>query len=132
MRRTSKQAAIVQLLEQRISDLEFHLEQQQWARLDSLAAREFRRDVLDRIVEQSRAAYLKSPLVKRAVEVAALYVWGQDLSINAPDPDVRAVIDRFWRDIAPAGSGTDGDWQCVLTAVPRPNQRTGTSAQRSG
>jgi hypothetical protein len=37
---------------------------------------------------------LKNPLIKRIVQVGALYVWGQDLSVTADDA-VQPVIDRF-------------------------------------
>lgn len=88
----------IALLEARISQLELQLEEQGWLRLADIGGREFSRDALDRIVELARVAYLKNPLIKRAIEVAALYVWGQDLSVNVADEDVRLVIDRFWRE----------------------------------
>lgn len=88
----------IALLEARLYQLELQLEEQGWMRLGDLGGREFSRDALDRIIELARVAYLKNPLIKRAVEVGALYVWGQDLSVNAVDPDVRLVIDRFWHE----------------------------------
>lgn len=89
---------VITLLESRISELEFQLEQQGWLRLETEGGREFRRDVLDRLIEQSRTYYLKNPLIKRAVDVGALYVWGQDVTVGVEDEEVRLVVDRFWRD----------------------------------
>jgi hypothetical protein len=86
----------VAVLESRIADLESRLQEEGWQRLGDQNGREFSRDALDRIVELARIHYLKNPLVKRAVEVGALYVWGQDLTVNAADEGVQAVVDRFW------------------------------------
>jgi hypothetical protein len=88
----------VLLMENRIRQLELQLDEQGWSRIDGGSGGEFSRDGLRKIVELARVHYLKNPLIKRAVEVGALYVWGQDLTINAADEDVQAVIDRFWAD----------------------------------
>lgn len=89
-------AFMTELYESRIRQLELELDEQGWTRIDSGATNEFTRDGLRKIIERARLHYLKNPLVKRAVEVGALYVWGQDLTVNAADEDVQAVIDRFW------------------------------------
>lgn len=88
----------VALLESRIRQLELQLDEQGWTRIDSNSGGEFSRDGLRKIVDLARVHYLKNPLIKRAVEVGALYVWGQDLAVNAEDEDVQAAIDRFWAD----------------------------------
>src|SRR3990167_5365520 len=79
----------VALLESRIVELEARLQEQGWARLDGLAGREFSRDALDRLTDMARVSYLKNPLINRAVEIGALYVWGQNLSVSAADDDVQ-------------------------------------------
>jgi len=88
----------VMLQEATIADLRTQIQEQGWMRLDGSGAQEFSRADLGTLVAQCRAAYLKNPLVNRAVEIAALYVWGQDLSVTAEDENVQAVVDRFWRD----------------------------------
>jgi hypothetical protein len=82
------------LLETRIGELEMQLQEQGWTRLDGDAGGEFTRDGLGKIVELARVMVLKNPLIKRIVQVGALYVWGQDLSVTADDA-VQPVIDRF-------------------------------------
>lgn len=89
---------MVELYESRIGQLELQLQEQGWMKLDDGAGREFSREALGRIVELARVNYLKNPLINRAVEIGALYVWGQDVSVSADDKTVQAVIDRFWRD----------------------------------
>lgn len=90
-------AVLVDVLESRLGDLERQIAEHGWERLDGSAGREFSRAALGSIVELARIMYLKNPIVQRAVEIGALYVWGQDLSHSAADESVQAVIDRFWR-----------------------------------
>ena len=68
-------AAMIDILESRLGQLEIELAEQGWGRLDSSASREFTRDALGKIVELARVMYLKNPLINRAVEIGALYVW---------------------------------------------------------
>lgn len=91
-------ALMVELYESRIGQLELQIQEQGWMRMDDSAGREFGREALDRIVDLARVNYLKNPIINRAVEISALYTWGQDLAVNAEDAQVQAVVDRFWRD----------------------------------
>jgi hypothetical protein len=86
------------LYEATIADLRIQLQERGWQRLGEGITAEFSRDEIGVIVAEARAAYLKNSLVNRAVEIVALYVFGQDVSINAPDESVQAVVDRFWED----------------------------------
>jgi hypothetical protein len=95
---TAGYSAMVDILESRLGDLERQIAEQGWGRLDGSAGKEFSRDALDSIVELSRVMYLKNPIINRAVEIGALYVWGQDLSHSTEDEAVEAVVDRFWKD----------------------------------
>lgn len=83
------------LTEATLRDLEDQIAGQGWTRLGD-ATREFSRQTLDGITASARTAYLKNPLINRAVEIGALYVWGQDMSKNADEPDVETVLDAFW------------------------------------
>lgn len=96
--REAHAALEVHLLESRIAELETRLHEQGWTRLEANGGQEFSREALANIVELSRVSYLVNPLIKRAVDIAALYVWGQDLSVNAADDTVELVVDRFWQD----------------------------------
>lgn len=90
-------ALAVALLEARLAQLELQLQEQGWQRLAG-ERNEFTRDGIGKIAELARVTYLKNPLVNRAVEVASMYVWGQDISVRAADRDVQALVDRFWTD----------------------------------
>jgi hypothetical protein len=94
----------IALLEATIVDLRVQLQEQGWLRLGD-DGQEFGRDDLGTIVAWARAAYLKNPIIRRGVEIAALYVFGQDLSVNATDKTVEAAVDRFWDDNAATFTG---------------------------
>jgi hypothetical protein len=88
----------VMLLESRIFELESRLQEDGWLRLDRMGSSEFNRETIGRIADLGRVAYLKNPLINRAVEIGALYVWGQNLSVSATDDNVQPVIERFWEE----------------------------------
>lgn len=73
-------------LEENFQDLERHiLTDAGWRRLGAEMDREFTRDGLDEIVKVSRALYMAHPLIKRACDVTAFYVWGQGVEIASKD-----------------------------------------------
>jgi hypothetical protein len=87
----------VALLQERLAELELALESDGWVPWgDRADGSEFGRAALDTLVRRSRMFYLHNPLINRAVEVSALYVWGQDLTVQAGHPDADAVIQSFW------------------------------------
>ncbi|MCC6314203.1 MAG: hypothetical protein IT337_09310 [Thermomicrobiales bacterium] len=98
-------ALTIALLESRLGDLERQLQEEGWTRLDEQGAREFTRASLGRIIDLSRVMYLKNPLIRRAVDVGALYVWGQDLTVRAKDKQVEQVVNRFDEDNAATVTG---------------------------
>lgn len=87
----------VAVLQERLAELELALENDTWIPWgDHSDGGEFSRSALDTLVRQARLYYLKNPLIRRAVEVSALYVWGQDLTVRGRHPDVDAVVQAFW------------------------------------
>lgn len=87
-------------LTERLAALEMALESVNWRQLSMQADQEFSREGLRLIVELCRIMFLKNPLVKRAVEVKRLYLWGQGFSAKAADESVQAVITAFLDDQA--------------------------------
>lgn len=90
--------AMLSVLVERLPELEARLGEEGWERLFSTAEREFSRDGLREILRLSRLMYLKNPLINRGVNLNALYVWGQGVSIQAVDEDVQAVVQAFLDD----------------------------------
>jgi hypothetical protein len=85
-------------LSERLASLELALESANWRLLTMQAEQEFSRDGLRLIVELCRVMFLKNPLVKRAVEVKRLYLWGQGISVKAEDESLQGVLTAFLED----------------------------------
>lgn len=90
----------MEMLQERIAELELYQEDLGWERLSGESDREFSREFLGTIIRQSRLAYLKSPLINRAVKVQAYYVWGQGVNVQATDPEVDRIVGEFRADPA--------------------------------
>jgi hypothetical protein len=86
------------LLQERLAELEFALEDEGWVRLGLEGQREFSRSGLKRIAAMSRLMYLKNPLIQRGINVKTYYVWGQGVQIQARDDTVNTVLQRFLDD----------------------------------
>lgn len=87
-------------LTERLASLEMALESANWRMLSMQADQEFSREGLRLIVELCRIMFLKNPLVKRAVEVKRLYLWGQGISFKAADESVQVALSAFLDDQA--------------------------------
>lgn len=85
------------LLVERIAELELALEDVGWTRTAMIGDREFTRQALRTISRNCRIAYLKNPLINRAIETTRFYVFGHAVSIQAQDPDINAVV-QAWLD----------------------------------
>lgn len=88
----------LEFFEERLAELELALEDDDWLRLNDSADTEFSREGLRRITQLARLHYLKHPLIRRAVEVKKLYVWGQGFSVRAADPQIDEVVRAFLDD----------------------------------
>lgn len=88
----------LELLTERLAELELAQDEQGWARLGSEGNAEFTRSYLKRIAALSRIMFLKSPLINRAVSLQAFYVFGQGTNITAATPEVNEIIQEFLED----------------------------------
>lgn len=88
----------IELLSERIAELEFAQEDMGWTRLGGESTYEFSFDFLKRIVARSRLFYLNHPLIHRAVSLQADYVFAQGVNIQATDDEVNKVIQDFLDD----------------------------------
>ena len=69
-----------------------------WLKLTGGDGRELGRDSLGKICDLARWMYIKNPLIRRGVEVQSHYVFGQDCTIRAEDPEVNDVVQKFLDD----------------------------------
>jgi hypothetical protein len=85
------------LLVERLAVLEDQLREPGWQRIGG-GERDFSREGLRNISRMARIYWLKNPLIKRAVAVQNLYVWGQGVTLRAVHPTVDAVIQKVLKD----------------------------------
>lgn len=93
-------AMSAELLESRIAELEFALEDVGWHELGGVGRREFSRDALRRIIALSRLMAIKNPLIRRAVAVSGFYVWAQGVEVSCDDDQANTLIQQFMDDRA--------------------------------
>ena len=99
LQRTEQSLAITEAnFQEKITELEYELEERGWDRLYGSADLEFSRDALRRIARESRLFYMKNPIVKRAVDLENAYVFGQGVTIQAEQETVDAVVQSFIND----------------------------------
>lgn len=83
------------VLRERLWDLELALEDRGWVRETTLAALEFSRFGVQRLISICRVYGIKNPIVKRIAEICELYVFGRGLEIRSEDDKANAVIQDF-------------------------------------
>lgn len=95
---TNTDQVVIDLLE-RISTLEWEYENRGWQRIsDGVGNNELSRSFIHDISQLARVMFLKNPLIRRGVIVAANYIFGRKVEISAKDEDINAVIKAFLED----------------------------------
>lgn len=89
----------VERAQEGLADLELSLDDIGWRDLSGLSTTiHFSREALRKAVSLSRIMYIVNPLIKRAVTVQELYVWGSGCSVQAEDKVVDQVLKDFFED----------------------------------
>ena len=83
---------------ERMAALEMALESQGWRELTGYSDQEFTRQGLRDITEFSRVMALKNPLIKRAITLKRLYVFGQDYNVTAAQEEIDDLLTEFYDD----------------------------------
>jgi hypothetical protein len=100
-----------ELLTERLAVLEDQLTDQGWQRIGG-SDRDFSREGLRALSKMVRLRWLKNPLIKRAVAVQCLYVWGQGATLRATHPTVDAVVQKVLTD--PTNRTVLGDVEALM------------------
>lgn len=87
-----------EVLQEGITELERNLSEPGWNRIFAESERELSRDGLTTLTKISRILFLKNPIIRRAVTVQALYVWGQGATIKADSSNVDYALRMFMND----------------------------------
>ncbi len=101
-----------EVLVERLGVLEDQLTEQGWNRIGGNNDRDLSREGLRAISRMVRPRWLKNPLIKRAVAVQALYVWGQGCTLRAVHPIVDAVVQKVLKD--PTNQTVFGDVEAQM------------------
>lgn len=87
------------VLEGAFAELELAFEDVGWNSIgNEYGGWNFKRSTLKRIVALSRVMYLVNPLIKRAVTVQELYVWGRGVKVEGEMEAVDEVLQDFLKD----------------------------------
>lgn len=82
-----------------LAELELAMDDVGWREMASPYGRwNFSRQFLRKACATSRVMFLINPLIKRAVTVQELYVWGLGCTIKATHPEVNKVLQAFFTD----------------------------------
>lgn len=92
---------------------ELELNNWEWRREINFGWLEFSRWGIQQIILLSRLYYIKNPIVRRLVNVCAIYVFGRGVEVSSPDPDANEAIKAFMA----RNQKTLG--QCALTDLER-------------
>ncbi len=74
---------------------ELELNNWEWRREINFGWLEFSRWGIQQIILLSRLYYIKNPIVRRLVDVCAIYVFGRGVEVSSPDKDLNEAIKGF-------------------------------------
>ena len=96
--RAQEEAEIAQLVKESLVDLELGVEDIGWREMTQGGIWNFSLNGLRKMMTLARLMYLANPLIKRAVTVQELYVWGAGCKIesDANSPEVAEVLSDFF------------------------------------
>lgn len=77
-------------------DIELALANVEWRREINLSWLEFSRWGIQQIILISRLYYIKNPLLRRAIDVCAAYVFGRGVEVTSSDEDANDVLKEFF------------------------------------
>lgn len=87
-----------EMLEEALYVVEQQLLTEGWIQLSATGGRELTKQALDIAEGWGRAYWLKNPLVRRVIELQALYVFGQGMTVKGDDPMIDEVVQDFMKD----------------------------------
>lgn len=77
-------------------DIELALQNIDWRREINMSWLEFSRWGIQQIILISRLYYIKQPLMRRAIDVVAAYVFGRGVEVSSTDDDANDVLNEFF------------------------------------
>lgn len=81
-----------------IAALELQIEDLGWRRMAADGQREISRGGLAAIAALARIMYLQNPLINRAVDLQAFYVFAQGFTVTSTDEATQKALNELWKD----------------------------------
>jgi hypothetical protein len=78
-------------------DIELALQNVEWRREINLSWLEFSRWGIQQIILISRLYYIKNPIVRRLIDICAIYPFARGVEISSSDPDADAELQDFFQ-----------------------------------
>jgi hypothetical protein len=95
---TAKEASTDVALRERFWGMELAIDEIGWQREMATSQYEFSRQGLQQIILICRLYATKNPIVKRTVDIDAIYVFGRGIEITSEDQDLRELLEDFLAD----------------------------------
>lgn len=77
-------------------DMELALQNINWRREINQSWLEFSRWGIQQVILISRLYYIKNPIIRRLIDIAAQYVFARGVEVSSPDPDANDVLQQFF------------------------------------
>jgi hypothetical protein len=77
-------------------DIELALQNVEWRREVNISWLEFSRWGIQQIILISRLHYIKNPIIRRLIDIAALYVFARGVEVSSPDETANGVLQEFF------------------------------------
>lgn len=77
-------------------ELDLLLDTAEWRRESHLSWMEFSRWGIQQIILISRLYWMKNPLIRRSIDIAAVYVFGRNVEVSSPDEKVNLLLADFF------------------------------------
>jgi hypothetical protein len=87
-----------ELLEEALYAVEMQLLQDGWISISATGGKELTKAALDIAEGWGRAYWIKNPLIRRTIELQALYVFAQGMTVKGDSEEVDAVVQAFMED----------------------------------
>ena len=78
-------------------DIELALQNVEWRREVNLSWLEFSRWGIQQIILISRLYYIKNPIIRRLIDIAATYVFGRGYEVSSPNEAANNVLTEFFQ-----------------------------------
>lgn len=113
-------------LQESLMEIEAAIDEIGWREMGSLGSQtwNFKRNSIKKMMDLSRRMYIMNPLMRRSIDVQALYIWALGYTVSSKNKDVEKVLENFFCD--PQNESVFSS-QPALEAREKDQQQTGNT-----